>query len=620
MADSAVVSDALNKLGVPIKVPWRLCNVVHPFPASEAQREELSRDHKSVIELLIPAKMYKPNPRSIMPDNGHPDTVVKYRQLLKMFGWIANSVVIPRHRKEGEELIQIAEPSRVTITWEVVPRRDSPEEVAAYRLRVTEHNSDDAHGGLAGEFRTLLYQNDSDDAARLRKGEKMAFKGKKAPVVGEPSGDPTSHTRITSARWRQLCEWYMGGRLRVEGEGRPSDYSLLEIFSPENSILLSSLDSFGADKRFLDEKLYLHGHSALYNCRLWGFADPFQVWRVSETNFNPHTLDECQMPMHRASEAGTREFEAAWVEQHGDAARPTFDRFNNLTSMGEKPHDIHAVAAEVREAKGGLRAKWLGRDSGPGHGNGYMQDWRKVQLKQNFAMNQIIHPNGDVSPSVQSIAAARDAYLHHNGKTLRLQRDYQFKNLTRFGNFWVVQAAMFKTGATVATAFKQCISSVVGAMAVYRRSNMNFHVLNIGTPGSGKSFTMLLVRDLFIDHTTLSLSNITPKALMTPGKMNDCLIVRCKSNRENARKRVMLTVSWNFSDYRGRRARYPSWCAASEQEGHSHHLGHGKHDQGLPHLDLGQSPHDRDGSCPQECHRSSRLLLLSHGTFGSRIQ
>jgi hypothetical protein len=132
-----------------------------------------------------------------------------------------------------------------------------------------------------------------------------------------------------------------------------------------------------------------------------------------------------------------------------------------------------------------------------------MQDWRKVQLKQNFAMNQIIHPNGDVSPSVQSIAAARDAYLHHNGKTLRLQRDYQFKNLSRFGNFWVVQAAMFKTGATVATAFKQCISSTVGAMAVYRRSNMNFHVLNIGTPGSGKSFTMLLIKDLFIDCSVL---------------------------------------------------------------------------------------------------------------------
>ena len=493
LADSAVVSDALHKLGVPIKTPWRLCNVVHPFPASAAQREELSRDHKSVIELLIPAKMYKPNPRCIMPDNGHPDTVVKYRQLLKLFGWIINSVVIPRHRKEGDELIQIAEPSRVTCTWEVVPRRDSPDEVAAYRLRVTEHNSDDAHGGLAGEFRTLLFQNDSDETARLRRGEKAVFKGKKMPI-SEQSGDPTSHTRVTTSRWRQLCEWYMGGRLKIDGDGHARDYSLLEIFSPDNSILLSSLDSFGADERFLDKALYLHGHSILYNCRLWGFADAHSVWRVSETNFNPHTLDECQMPMHRASEAGMREFEATWVEQHGDAARPTFDRYNNLTSMGEKPHDIHAVASEIRAMKGTLRSNWIGKDSGPGHGNGYMRDWRRFQHKQNSAMNQIIHPNGDVSPSVQSIAAARDAYLHQNGKTMRLQRDYTFKNLSRFGNFWVVQAAMFKTGATVATAFKQCISSVVGAMAVYRRSSMNFHVLNIGQPGSGKSFTMILVR------------------------------------------------------------------------------------------------------------------------------
>ena len=152
-----------------------------------------------------------------------------------------------------------------------------------------------------------------------------------------------------------------------------------------------------------------------------------------------------------------------------------------------------------------------------------MIHWREFQLKQNHAMNQIIHPNGDVSPSVQQIAAARDAYLHANGRTLRLQRDYLFKNLSRFGNFWTVQAVMFKTGATVATAFKQCISSVVGAMAVYRRMNMNFHVLNIGTPGSGKSFTMLLVKDLFIEHTVVTLAHITPKALATPGKTNDCL-------------------------------------------------------------------------------------------------
>ena len=525
-----------GSLGLPQVTPSVYCTLLaHPFGTNYEDRTKLSHQAVDVMELFIPSNRYRRNPKGLLPDFGPPDQQLFYRRAILAMAHCALMLSAPKKFTNEDDEVEVSTAvSTVMTTWERVPKKGNPTEYVGYRLRYTQHASAPGRG-FSGELADLLRSNYAASIKKLSGSAARGGGGSKKPKFAASAGapSPTSLIHITPTEWKKMTTFY-GGRKQIDNNeatlsddvaSRQCAWNILNVFSVERSLELARRS--GADPRYCDSHTYKDQYRPDgSDGKFYGFADAANVWRIDPTDIDPVSLlypvEKLFMPMHRADPKLHTTSRAEWEILHpgeGDI----WDGQCNRTAGGERAHDVHGITEEVRADKAALEAKWKGCDDA--NSNGYWRDYRRAQAEWNSRMGEIIHPSGDAAPAIQRIALFRDAWLEANENSLCLPREHTMRNLTRFEDFWARHATILSTVGTVLSIHKIFTLCLLSALHVYARVDMNVHQLMLGFPGAGKSFCMKLVEKLLIVGTTLSLSSMTPKALMVPGKVNDCLYV-----------------------------------------------------------------------------------------------
>lgn len=527
---AAAAEDARSKVGIVIETPTNWCTrIAHPFGGCDADRHHISRNMIHVVELFLPAVMYKSQPTNMLPDNQNADMLLVYHQIFNVFGFLANTVHAKRKKvsDDNPKEVQMSDsPNYVVLTFEVVM---SPHKTTVgYRVRLTEMCHDaDGNTGILGALAGLLASNDE----RIVSG----LKGKGKPVFGKAAATgATSHQLVTTPEWQKMCMVYGGpGLMRSlissneSGEGSDNTtspkcvFNIENVFSIERSLELAR--SLGAAPEYCDLGTYTSNgvgqHATGSSYQLYDFPHPENVYELAPTDLMPSKLPRLYSPMRCPDPKLNKQARKMYTDMHGPGAGAFFDAACVRTSASQEAFDVKWLTNEVKLARADLEAKW-GSDE-----RNFFCEWRVIQREMNHRMGEIFHPQGDVAPAARALAAFRDSWLEENDNTLCMERAQNVSGLTRFQDQMAELIALFETVATVKESHKHCVRALFSALSVWRRRDDNPHGLELGFSGAGKSFMMKLITLLLLEGTWLNLLDLTNRSITYSKNQFDCLVL-----------------------------------------------------------------------------------------------
>lgn len=546
---------AARASSAPVVIANQYCHVLS-LPLLDAHLVQMNRDVIHRFELFIPSHVYCLRPRGIMPDSqAEPDAALRYRQLINLFGHLAMATT--NDKKMSNEDDPRARPmlmpsnNRVSVTFERVRHAITPEVIVGYRLRLTEHCPLGSNPGMCGELETLITSN-------------MQVLGKRrtAPPTAarqQAQLDPASQLNVMRGDYRNLCSFYATKEHAAAMDATDNTHNmslaqpgnpccLTQVFTVARSLELAN--NLGADPSYCDAQRYLNSEpqrrarrpaagaqSANYDAGdagddapgreadadgRCGFADSRDVCMISVQDIDPLSLGTRLLPFISADLKQSDKACARYNELNG--LRPDskyYQSFCSTTSDPNYANDIGALSALVTSNMAELHAAHPSvHQSKP---DSFFAALREKKKQWNQRMTEIINPEGDAAPAIRKLATFRDSYLLANNNCFSVPRQHTMANLSRFEDMLAQHAAVMKTIVTVKSAFKLSFVLLLSALHVFRRVDMHPHALLLGPPGIGKSFALMLLTKLLINGTWLMLSNMTPKALQVPGKVNDCL-------------------------------------------------------------------------------------------------
>lgn len=499
-------------------LPNRFCNIIH-HPFTQQHCVLLNTNEFHTAEVLIPHTVYDSKPRGLVPKAGHPDSAGMYRQIINVFAYLAKATMESRKETDPDTKKQMSIPSsnRVTITWEDVPSRKNPLHFVARRLRITEHAPPgDCRRGLPTELAELIDKNESRMMDQ--------YNGKKIPK-SEALSDPCSHLYVGRDRWQTLCRFYLGrNQDAADATLRPGSLlfhrshprNIINVFSIKNSLdmakQLKSVPKYYSKKRYLE----------MPDGAPHGFADGSNVYEIMASDISPLENHLTLMPSIGIKVAVCNRQTFDMAEQLHGVGNVDHHHFTR-TCETENPNDIHHLKSFISSAKAELRSLYP-EVSGMRPGR-YFDEIAAQSKEWNTSMSEIIHPDGNAPPSVQSIARWRETNLAENNQTAWMPTTNNFINLTPFQADMANEITMLTTLCTVISCQKQIAQMITAAQYVFIGSNDRPHQLILGPPGVNKSFSLLKMCDLLIPGTTRPLTGMTAKGMTEPGNANDALVI-----------------------------------------------------------------------------------------------
>lgn len=511
--------------------------VEHPFTDVDA----FNSDFMGELEVTFPSFIYGGNARAFVPTAGNPDVLMMYRRMLNLIGYLANMVAAPIRETDSEDPRKshvVPVTNTATVTYERLPHATTRDEFVGFRLRITEHATETDDGvppsaRMQYHFERLLRRNDDAAIARINAvpGAQRGF----GTPQGASTPDLSSIHSLTTPEWNRLRLQYGAfTQVRADQNNRRATNEIGNVFSIRAGLRLA--ENMHAAAACYNSDIYLHAdsqHRAARRdrtSRRRGFANPEHVWSISPSSLMPEQISSLFLPHIVQSKNATRESQNNFARMHGGdehegVNRAIFDATMNRTSTNEMRNDIRALTDRMTRDVSQLRSEYASVMTDGLYPEEFYVRLDAIKRDGNSVMASIISPDGDAAPTIRAIASYRDSYLSYNNHTLCIPRARTCPNLTRSEDAWAQQAAIFKTVVTVKSAFKLCIVLLLASLHIYRRVEMNAHHLLLGPPGIGKSFALVLLTRLLIKLTWFMLSTITPKALMVPGKTNDCRII-----------------------------------------------------------------------------------------------
>lgn len=460
----------------------------------------------------------------------------------------------------------VASTSRIEILWERVPHRDGVN-AAGYRLYVREWQPNtSADSNIRTDFKTFIEQNSGRIKATVK--SKSVGDKRKGPHQSEIE-DPTSHRLINASRYLRLVSLYTGNS---DDDVHKKKEINRDFYQPENELALKHVFSWpraaefalncGADPAYCEQTRYYTPSWDYMGARTWDFPHKGRDVRVLHIDdLKPDSIDVQLLPhvlrdLTPYTEQIKKHMEQFKIKDF-EEAKEKWGRAFFTESMAEKEFDIHALEAQIAEDDKKLRAKYT-KPLPPNKAKkrhrpdeplsqqeqaeldaleaalqtedpmepGYYVERRNLQRGAwNTAFEEIISPNGPCPPAAQACAKWINQFLEENNGILSMHRPMNMANLSYFANARAAQVMLLHQLWQVKSCHQDIILFYYSALNVFSRVKMNLHHMQLGEPGTGKSFAVLTMLELIIKGTYIQMAYFSPKAFAVEGRESSMMVV-----------------------------------------------------------------------------------------------